>query len=266
MPLPFHEAANLFPLDDEHIGELAEDIKVNGQQIPIELCDGKIIDGRRRYTACQRIGREPKTVDVSPADPVAYVLSLNLHRRHLTPSQRAMIAARAREMYDRQAKERQRASGGDHKKAVPEKLPEPVKGDSRDLAGKAAGVSGRSVDYATKVLERGTPELVKAVDEGRVAVHTAAVLASEPEEKQKEYVAAPRQQRNYVSCSKPIASVAEPEPEPEEAPIEDGPPRQRGKGIILANEAINCLIRIPRNDALRKRGFRLVADWIKANQ
>ena len=65
-------------------------------------------------------------------------------------------------------------------------LPESSKGQSRDLAGKALGVGGKSVDHATKVLTKGVPELVKAVEEGRMAVSSAAVLASEPEEVQKE--------------------------------------------------------------------------------
>jgi len=59
---------------------------------------------------------------------------LNLHRRHLIPSQAAMCAARAREIYDRQAKERM-SEGGKHKGV--ENLPplEPTK--ARDAAGKA---------------------------------------------------------------------------------------------------------------------------------
>lgn len=69
-------------------------------------------------------------------------------------------AARARDYYDRQAKERQKRKPAD---SVPENLPE-QKGDARDQAAKAAGVSGKTVDFATKVLKQGTPELVKAVD------------------------------------------------------------------------------------------------------
>ena len=51
MSFEFHEAANIFPIDQENIQSLAEDIKKNGQQIPIELLDGKILDGRRRSMA-----------------------------------------------------------------------------------------------------------------------------------------------------------------------------------------------------------------------
>ncbi len=106
-------------------------------------------------------------------DPVAYVLSLNLHRRHLTPSQRAMVGARAREFYDRQTKERQKEAGKTHGRGrVPANLPEPIHADARDQAGKAVGVSGKTIDYATKVLREAERELVKAVDEGRVSVRT----------------------------------------------------------------------------------------------
>ena len=255
-----HEAANLFPLDAEHIDELAEDIKANGQQVAIELLDGKIIDGRRRFAACAQLGIEPRTKTVKVDDPIQYVLSLNLHRRHLTPSQLSMVAARVRGIYEKQAKERQvRKPGG----SVPENLPEQKKGEARDLAGKAVGVSGKSVDYATRVLERGTPELVKAVDEGRVAVSTAAIHAGDSPEEQREFVNRVPS-RNYVSCSK--SPEEKRTAKPESQPPTNGEIDIVGVGIIRANEAINSLTRIPKNDALRQRGFQLVTDWIRHNK
>jgi ParB-like chromosome segregation protein Spo0J len=117
-------------------------------QLPIEICDGKIIDGRRRWMACQKIGVKAMTKDVSPADPIAYVLSLNFYRRHLTASQAAMVGARAREIYNRQAKDRQKASGGDKKslsaESVVEKSPPPIS-DSGNKARAAVGVSGKMI-------------------------------------------------------------------------------------------------------------------------
>lgn len=122
-------------------------------------------------------GVDPKVEPVVTDDPVAYVLSLNLHRRHLDTSQRAMVAARAREVYDRAAKERQdegrKHSHESRKGLVVANLPEPSAGRSRDQAAEAVNVGGRTVDYGTKVLRDGTPELVAAVDEGRMAVSTA---------------------------------------------------------------------------------------------
>ena len=80
-----------------------------------------------------------------------------------------MCAARAREMYDREAEQRQAATRKKGDRPVPANLPERDKGDSRDKVGEAFGVSGRSVDHATKVLKEAVPEVVKAVDEGRMA-------------------------------------------------------------------------------------------------
>jgi len=122
--MQFHEAANIFPLDDEHLDELAEDIKQHGLQIPIEQMDGKIIDGRRRWLACEKAGVRPDIIPVSVEDPIAYVMSLNLHRRHLTVSQAAMCAQRARKMYDEAAKERQKARKGNQPGTTPDNCPE----------------------------------------------------------------------------------------------------------------------------------------------
>lgn len=256
----FHDAANIFPIDDEHIGELADDIRKNGLLVPIELLDGKVLDGRRRWIACGIAQVKPKTIDVNPFDPIQYVLSLNLKRRQLTPSQLAMVAARARELYDEQAKERQKARKGRQPGASPENLPE-LHSDARDAAGKAVGVSGRTVDFATKVLTQAEPELVAAVDQGRIAVSTAAVLASEPPEVQRAEAADPKRRRKY----KPGNGGGEPEEAEEKHP--DPPPGEsRGVGVQRANEAIDCLKRIPKNDGLRKRGFQIVTDWIRQNK
>lgn len=61
-----------------------------------------------------------------------------------------MVGARARDYYDNKAKERQKSVGGSGKKAVPVNLPEAVKGDARDQVAKVVGVSGKSIDLATK--------------------------------------------------------------------------------------------------------------------
>lgn len=69
-----------------------------------------------------------------------------------------MVGAR-REIYDKQAKERMK--GGQGGRLLPANLPE-AKGDSR-VAGKAVGVSGKTIDHATRVLTKGVPELAKAL-------------------------------------------------------------------------------------------------------
>jgi hypothetical protein len=96
--LPFHPIADIFPLLNETSAEfkaLVADIDKHGQQEPITLCDGKVLDGRNRLRACAETGRKPIIVefsDANPTDPLAFVLSHNLYRRHLTEGQRAMFA------------------------------------------------------------------------------------------------------------------------------------------------------------------------------
>jgi hypothetical protein len=249
--MEFHEAANIFPLDDEHTNALADDIRANGLRMPIETLDGKIIDGRRRSIACGMAGVKPTFRKIETDDPVAYVLSLNLHRRHLSASQCGMIAARAKELYEKAAKERQKLSEGRGKKGM-ENLPHLNQGTARDLAGKAVGVSGKTVDYGAKVLRDGTPALIAAVDADRIAISTAARMAAMPDDAQDEF-AAKTKGRHGARKNERI----EPEEKPEGV--------SRGVGVMRANEAINCLMRIPKNDGLRKRGFQIVTDWIRHN-
>ena len=92
-----HPAAELFPLmGDDDLAALAADIKANGLRQPIVLDgDGKLLDGRNRLAACEIAKVEPEFTSVNGADPVAFVVSLNIRRRNLSASQRAIAAAEA---------------------------------------------------------------------------------------------------------------------------------------------------------------------------
>src|SRR5262245_29218327 len=98
----FHEAAAIFPpLEGDAFKQLKKDIKACGGLLqPIKLYQGKIVDGRNRYQACKELGIEPETEELDDPqgeegiDLLAYVVSANLHRRHLDETQRAMVAAR----------------------------------------------------------------------------------------------------------------------------------------------------------------------------
>ena len=94
---PLHPAAELFPVMDEAaFAALVADIAAHGQREPILIYDGQVIDGRHRLRACEQLGLEPlvRQVSAGDGDPFGLVVSLNLHRRHLTESQRAMVASK----------------------------------------------------------------------------------------------------------------------------------------------------------------------------
>ena len=93
-----HPLADLFPLiEGQEFDDLVQDIAEWGVREPITITpDGFILDGRNRYRATQRLGWDcPSVVTDLPAQAwAAFVISLNIRRRHLTESQRAMVAAR----------------------------------------------------------------------------------------------------------------------------------------------------------------------------
>lgn len=95
----FHEYAHIFPrLSEVELQQLADDITENGLKNPITLYQGKILDGRNRYLACELAGVEPFYTELTNADPLKYVISLNLNRRHLNESQRGVVAERLANM------------------------------------------------------------------------------------------------------------------------------------------------------------------------
>lgn len=75
------------PLD---LAALTDDVAQHGLRQPIIIYEGQVLDGWHRYSACVAAGVAHRAVELpDDEDPVAYVLSLNLSRRHLSASQRA---------------------------------------------------------------------------------------------------------------------------------------------------------------------------------
>jgi hypothetical protein len=91
--LQAHPVADLFPmLAADEMAELAADIKTRGQLHPIVLdAEGRILDGRNRFAACELAGVIPRFVDYDGDDPSGYALAVNTQRRNLTQGQRAML-------------------------------------------------------------------------------------------------------------------------------------------------------------------------------
>ena len=99
----FHPIAEIFPvMKRAELAGLASDISANGLKVPIVLYQGKILDGRSRYSSCLIALVEPQFTEYTGNDPVNYSLSLNLHRRHLTTAQKAAVAADVANLQDGQ--------------------------------------------------------------------------------------------------------------------------------------------------------------------
>jgi hypothetical protein len=127
--------------------------------------------------------------------PLTFVVSRNLHRRHLTESQRALLGARLKPMFEQEARQRQMSTLKQNAVAtVPANLPErelPQDNQCCDRqAAKIVQVSERSVRSADKVKRQGVAELMAAVDGGKVSVSIASRISALPAEQQKEVVAA----------------------------------------------------------------------------
>lgn len=179
-----HPAADLFPLmGDDELRQLAGDIQEHGQHEAIVMHDGLILDGRNRWLACEGIGIRPLTRQYDPrrdgSSPTAFVLSANLHRRHLTASQRAAIVQKVLPEFEAEAKQRQLAglrrgtepprsskSGGTGDQ------PSSRVGEAATQAAAVAGVSPSTV-YAAKRVAQRAPDLFQQVEAGLISVKTA---------------------------------------------------------------------------------------------
>jgi len=165
MNYQLHELCTIFPpIDIEGFDSLLDDIKENGLLEPIVIYEGKILDGRNRYQICLILGIEPETVEYDGNDPLAFVLSKNLHRRHLNESQRAMVASKLA--------------------TLPHGTNRYTKVDAQICASKmsqpeasaALNVSRRSTQTATKVRSEAIPEVVEQVEGGNMTLNEAAKL------------------------------------------------------------------------------------------
>lgn len=177
--LEFHDVANLFPMmtESERVG-LQKDIIENGLLTPIYLYQGKIIDGRNRYLACLEVGYKPqfKEYDGPEENLIQFVLSLNLHRRHLNSGQKSCLAVEVLPMLEEQNlnNKKQKISASRKGEAVTS-----AKGKkSTELAGELFAVSARYVANAKKLKET-APELFEEVKNGITTLSKALVTMNE---------------------------------------------------------------------------------------
>jgi hypothetical protein len=163
-----HPAANIFPLiKGKAFDELVDDIRQNGLKEPVTFYKGELLDGRNRYRACKALGIEAEACEIDEQDdfdPVKWVLSMNLHRRHLGETEREAIAAKVANL----------TQGGDRKSDA-------IKGPNGTLktteaAAEQLNVSERNVKRAKAAIKGGCKQLIAMLESGEIPSSTAAAF------------------------------------------------------------------------------------------
>jgi ParB-like chromosome segregation protein Spo0J len=157
--LGHHSVADTFPLmEGSEFDALVEDIKANGLREPITLFEDKILDGRNRYRAIIKAGLQWKLLKEENfwvfdpkvnGNPLDYVVSVNLHRRHLTESQRGAIAA---SLVTKKLGDNQYTKDG----------------VTNEQAAKMLAVSVATVKNAKEVAQKAAPEINQMVQQGKL--------------------------------------------------------------------------------------------------
>ena len=166
MELKQHPLSAAFPsMSDEDFEALTWDIEKNGQRGPIITLDEMVLDGWHRYRACVELGIDPTRFKFPEGDdPVAFVKSANLHRRHLTGSQRALAVVACSVWVP--------VGANQHTKRGGEVASPPAK-TTAQLAVEAK-VSERTIEHSKVAIKAGLGDAVK---DGALTVEEAAKIA-----------------------------------------------------------------------------------------
>ena len=240
------------------IGELfslVKSIEKIGLLHPIVITkDKKLVAGDRRIAAYERLGRtEIEAIIVDGFDEATLLLRAeqdeNTCRKDFTPSEAAAMGMAQEPLVKKNAAAAQASgkssdgtAGGRGKKKPSENVSKGLV--AREQIGAAVGMSGLTYQRAKAVViaAKEDPETFGPIAEEMD--RTGSVLGAF---------------HKVVEIKK---SGTRSEPVPTEKPSNGRTP----VGVLRANEAIDCLKRIPKNDPHRKRGFQIVTDWIKHNR
>jgi N6-adenosine-specific RNA methylase IME4 len=187
--LRVHPAALHFPrMSEKDAAALREDIRLNGQLVPIWTLNDEIVDGRERYDACLELGIEPKLARLDgKMSAEQAVVSHNLNRKHFTESQRAMAACRL-------VTTRRGSNQSDNGKVT------------QDEVANLVGVSIDSIQRALTVLKAGDKRLVGLVENGKLTAFTGSKVAGLSADNREKAVAAANDD-NFLSTVKSLISA-----------------------------------------------------------
>jgi N6-adenosine-specific RNA methylase IME4 len=178
--MEYHPLANIFPLmEGAAFDALAADIKINGVRDPLVMFEDMLLDGRNRWRASEAVGititaKNIRQFDLKKdGDPLAWVISKNLQRRHLDEGQRAWVGAKVETL----------RHGGDRGQDANLRLDAKMVRVARKAAAILLAVSMRSICSAAVVRDHGSSELQREVEQGHIPISLAEKAAKmEPED------------------------------------------------------------------------------------
>jgi ParB-like chromosome segregation protein Spo0J len=174
-----HPVASLLPkLEGAARDELKQSLLQHGQQQPIVVKDGVLWDGRNRLEILLELGKEPVIQEYAGTLPPAeFILAANVHRRHLTDTQRAAIGVDILHWQEtQQAKQRQA-----HRALVGNQTKSPANANERKASARIADkvkVSRDRVEQVIKV-KKHAPELMDSLKSGKMELPDAKKVVSE---------------------------------------------------------------------------------------
>jgi hypothetical protein len=184
MSPPIHPICRLFPaMPEEELNRLAEDIRRRGELLePIVLYQGAVLDGRHRLQACELAGVPARFTEwAGEGSPIEWVIARNLHRRHFSASQRAVLALQVLPHLQAEAKARMREGARRSRGAqICAPLEAPPRRRKITAAGEAARLLGASPRYvqAARRLNQICPSLLPLVAAGRMSLCQALRAAN----------------------------------------------------------------------------------------
>lgn len=158
--LETHSIAERLPLmPEDEFQKLKEDIEDRGLNDAIVMYEGKVLDGRHRVRAFKESGKEiPEDMieylEVNTeAEAIAFVISRNIMRRHLTIAQRAAVGANL-------VKAMEESSNGNGKQRT----------ISIEKAAATVGVHPRRISEIEEISAR-DPEITKEIEAGNLSIN-----------------------------------------------------------------------------------------------
>jgi len=204
--IKIHPACDLFPpMSEEDYQELKADIAANGVQESVTFWRGQLIDGRHRVRAMQELGINVgyhSSEIYESADPFAFAISVNLKRRHLTTSQRAMIASKLATLLHGTNRFEEKVEAQN------------CASTTQREAAAALNVSRQSVQNAKAIEREAAPEVAAAVHAGTITLGSATNLVKAEPDKQKQaaIVARGKQAVKEVVAAKKAEEQPKPSP------------------------------------------------------